>query len=32
LIAGLLDLESAGLLPRHEGELKFLEVGKIECP
>jgi hypothetical protein len=32
LIAGMLDLESAGLLPRQEGELRFLEVGKIECP
>jgi hypothetical protein len=32
LIAGMLDLENAGLLPRQEGELRFLEVGKIECP
>ena len=32
LIAGMLDLESAGLLPRQDGELKFLEIGKIEWP
>ena len=32
LIAGMLDLESAGLLPRQEGELKFMDVGKIGCP
>jgi hypothetical protein len=32
LIAGMLDLESAGLLPRQGGELRFLEIGKIECP
>ena len=32
LIAGMLDLERAGLLPRRDGELMFLEVGKHECP
>jgi hypothetical protein len=32
LIAGMLDLESEGLLPRQDGELKFLEIGKFECP
>jgi hypothetical protein len=32
LIAGMLDLESAGLLPRQDGELRFLQIGKIECP
>jgi hypothetical protein len=32
LIAGMLDLETAGLLPRQDGELRFLEIGKTECP
>ena len=32
LIAGMLDLESAGLLPRQGGELRFLDIGKIGCP
>ncbi len=32
LIAGMLDLESAGLLPRQNGELRFLEIAKIQCP
>jgi hypothetical protein len=32
LIAGMLDLETAGILPRQDGELRFLEIGKIECP
>ncbi|HET6777836.1 MAG TPA: hypothetical protein VFH26_03025 [Gemmatimonadales bacterium] len=29
LIAGMLDLESEGHLPRHDGELKFLEIGRV---
>jgi hypothetical protein len=32
LIAGMLDLESAGLLARQGGELRFLETGNVECP
>jgi hypothetical protein len=32
LIAGMLDLEAAGLLPRQDGELRFLEIGKTEWP
>lgn len=32
LIAGMLELEGAGLLERQSGELKFLEIGKIQCP
>jgi hypothetical protein len=32
LIAGMLDLESEGILPRQDGELRFLEIGKASCP